>query len=398
MYPILKDGDVVRYHRTSFARVRINDIVLIRQRDSYVTHRVIHKTSRSAVTRGDNNSVSDGYITQNRIVAVVDAVTRNGKTFRPDDLYTHQSHHYLAEIVRLKTVLELSGIPYLFLKGLPLHLYYERAIPRRLYADFDILVDKKDAGRVNGLLRKLGFVSEKKQFYRSYQRFIGADWKEVTYLKKIGRFGVAVDVHFEITFLTHKTKNPFPRLQKAADALTQRFMARKRVITVRGEHYPIMDADDLVLYLFLHYFTHNFRGAHRLGIIRNMLMSERVHWDKVFGVAKQNACVLFLIASLSYYETCHGSVVPRAVRRAYAKEYAYVAWVRSVFMRDIDIFSEGRGTGPERMRRALYMFLLYDGFLGRKILDILNPALILHYIVFTCETVYAGIRGRNTRA
>ena len=68
-----------------------------------------------------------------------------------------QSTLYFQEIVRIKAALEKQNIEYVFLKGLPVHLYYEKTHPRRFYLDADIFSAKRKFYCTQKLLIKNGY-------------------------------------------------------------------------------------------------------------------------------------------------------------------------------------------------------------------------------------------------
>ena len=154
MLPLLRHGDIVFYKKTNLKQACTNDIILVQKNNQAFTHRVIYKTGRYLITKGDNNLESDGRIYPRQIIAKVTQVKRNGKLFNPEDIYLFQSTHYLNEIIKIKQVFEKAGIEYVFLKGLPLHLYFEKTHPRRIYADCDVLLHKKEYIKAKEILEK----------------------------------------------------------------------------------------------------------------------------------------------------------------------------------------------------------------------------------------------------
>jgi hypothetical protein len=69
------------------------------------------------------------------------------------------------EIIKIKRAFEEENIDFVFLKGLPLHLYYEKTHPKRIYADCDVLINKKDFLEAEKIIIKFGYkknVAEKK--------------------------------------------------------------------------------------------------------------------------------------------------------------------------------------------------------------------------------------------
>ncbi len=83
MLPILHPNDVVQYKKINFKQIRINDIILVHKNKRLFTHRIIYKTDRYLITKGDNNLESDGKIYPRQIIGKVAKVKRDGKEFDP---------------------------------------------------------------------------------------------------------------------------------------------------------------------------------------------------------------------------------------------------------------------------------------------------------------------------
>ena len=156
MLPVLHSGDVVFYRKTSLKGIKVNDLVLIKKNNKLFTHRVIYKAV-FLITKGDNNPESDGKIYPRQIIGKVVKVKRDGREFDPNQIYLLQSSLYFQEIIKIKFLFEKQNIDFVFLKGLPLHLYYEGEHPRRIYADCDVLVNKNDFQRAEKTLLKQGY-------------------------------------------------------------------------------------------------------------------------------------------------------------------------------------------------------------------------------------------------
>ena len=71
-----------------------------------------------------------------------------------------QSSTYFSEIIKIKQALEKNGVEFVFLKGLPIHLYFEKSFPRRIYGDCDLLISPDHGNTVDLILIKLGYTSE----------------------------------------------------------------------------------------------------------------------------------------------------------------------------------------------------------------------------------------------
>ena len=142
MFPLFHPNEILYYQKTSFNQIKVNDILLIKKNEQLITHRVIYKSKKYLITKGDNNFFSDGKIYPQQIISQVYAFKRQGKIFPLNTFYLLQSSYYLKEIIKVKSLFEKEKIDFVFLKGLPLHLYFKGFYPKRIYADCDILIDK----------------------------------------------------------------------------------------------------------------------------------------------------------------------------------------------------------------------------------------------------------------
>ena len=157
MLPILYENDVVYFKKITFSEIKVNDLIVFKKKNQLITHRVIYKTKNYLITKGDNNLNSDGKIYPKQILGKVYQIKRNGQIFKPETIYLIQSTHYFSEIVKIKNQFDKEKINYVFLKGLPLHLYFEGTHPKRLYADCDVLVDKRDFDKAEKILFSFGY-------------------------------------------------------------------------------------------------------------------------------------------------------------------------------------------------------------------------------------------------
>lgn len=81
MYPMLKSGvDTVTLKKVS-GPYKKYDLPLYRRRDgSFVLHRIVGAKQSGYVMRGDNQLENEYYVEQDRIIALVVAFCKNGKT------------------------------------------------------------------------------------------------------------------------------------------------------------------------------------------------------------------------------------------------------------------------------------------------------------------------------
>jgi hypothetical protein len=241
---------------------------------------VIFKTAKYIVTKGDNNSKSDGRVYADQIIGKVIKVKRGDRTFAPEELYLIQSIHYSAEIKRINNVFAENKLDFLFLKGLLLHLHYERLPPSRLYADCDVLISPMELKKTIFLLKQQGY-SRAPKHLSSWQAKLKNYDPELVFCKKLkSGFVVTFDLHQELVFqMTELGRLENFYSKKMLADLTQTALETKHMVKIDGVNYPILCADFLILYLLLHLFHHNFEGAFRYYFLKKVLIQETTKND-----------------------------------------------------------------------------------------------------------------------
>lgn len=273
MLPILYPGDLLYFQKTSFSKVRTNDIILVSKKGKMYIHRMIYKNDfikldkQYFIAKGDNNFNSDGKIYPKEVIAKVEKIKRNRQIIDLDNFYLTQSSIYMGEIIKIKRSFEKKRVEFIFLKGLPLHLYYEGTYPRRIYADCDVLVNRNTIRKTEQLFKQLG--------YRMHDASYSSRWKVskenasgISYYKTKNNICVTIDLHFEIAFLMsqiNRLNALYPN--RFIDQMTDQFLKEKCDISIQGECLSVLSPSNLILYLTLHFFHHNHKGIHRLEMI-----------------------------------------------------------------------------------------------------------------------------------
>ena len=249
MKPLILTGDRVRIKKTNYLKLKLNDILVIYLKNKIVAHRLIYKTPNFYITKGDNNIKSDGKIFSKQLIGRVHQLNRKHNKIELDNLYFFQSSVYFQEIVKINKLLEKEKAGYVFLKGLPLHLYYEKSHPRRIYADCDILIDPGDYQIAGRIMKKQGY-SKAESEYSPIHKLLKDKPTEVSFYKKINNFPVVFDIHLEPVFLMNqigRLEALYP--QKLLDRLTNKFLDEKRTVRIQNEDLPILSDANLIIYL-----------------------------------------------------------------------------------------------------------------------------------------------------
>jgi hypothetical protein len=193
-----------------------------------------------------------------------------------------QSSLYWPEIIKLNQTLKQKNVDFVFLKGLPLHLHFNHKIPDRLYYDCDLLIKKKDYQQTKKIFEKLDYKKRNKNLTR-IQNFLKLPQPEHIFEKKVKNFPIHFDVHTQIHFMMSQLGNLnhlYPT--QLIDQLTNQFLANKKIIKLRNHELPILDNENLILYLTLHLFHHNYSGRHRLKFLNQVIKSyQEIDWEKI---------------------------------------------------------------------------------------------------------------------
>ncbi|HVZ66677.1 MAG TPA: nucleotidyltransferase family protein [Patescibacteria group bacterium] len=283
MLPFLRDEDIVYFKRENFNNVKVNDIICVRKGGKIFTHRVVYKNEKFLITKGDNNYISDGKIYPKNVIGLVYKVKRDGLIFGINDLYLIQSTLYFQEIVKIKKAFKKANLDLIFLKGLPIYLYFDRIQPKRIYADCDILVSEKKLATAEAILKQVGY--QREDPYSEYS--IIKHQKEVSYRKIVNGFPVFFDLHSELVFVMSRIGNLnllYP--EELIKELTEKFVNERQVIKVNNENFNILSNENLLIYLCLHLFHHNFKGPHRYDLIMRIL-NQKLDYGYIVRVVHQ---------------------------------------------------------------------------------------------------------------
>ncbi len=385
MAPLLKDGDVVYYRRVKFNELTIDDIVIIKIKKRYRTHRIIYKNDIYIVTKGDNTIDNDGRIYPEQVYGLVFKVKRGKQIFSPHDVYKLQSLFYSNEIQRVSEQLKKNNITFIFLKGLPLHLYYSRHNPKRIYNDCDILISPHDLKKVMVILEKLNY----KYIDISLNEYVKTDIRpEYSFYTDVHGIPVLFDIHTQPVFLlTQVSKLDHLYPTHLIEEMTIEMLNSRRTIILKKKRYPMLAVAFLVVYLGLHFFHHNFRGSYRLAlvdeIIRNELLKRsnqqrKLLWKEILLIIVKYKLESFIYPSFIFLKKYFKTPIPSYFLTS-IKPIGYKLIYTKRNILPIDIFTEQKRilAGIDRFK---HIFILSGRPFYRKIL-ILTDYQVLSMIV-----------------
>lgn len=267
MAPLIIPGDVPLIIKTK--KYRVNDILIFKKEDKLIAHRAIYipQSTSYCITKGDNNLKSDGKIPIDKILGKVEKIKRNGKILELNHVYLTQSTSYFYHTKRVVKALN-KKIPFVILKGLPLHLKCFGKPPKRLYLDIDILIRKGDYKIINKILKAKGFNKAKSNIL------------QINFIKKTRSFPVIIDLHLQpaIGFTKlEKINRLVPNLKEYGDSLFDNIDS----YSLDKTSYPLLNPENQIVYLFLHFYHHNFGSIQRLEFINSIIKKVKPDWKNV---------------------------------------------------------------------------------------------------------------------
>ncbi|GIW65469.1 MAG: hypothetical protein KatS3mg093_448 [Candidatus Parcubacteria bacterium] len=385
MWPILQENDIIYFKKTSFFKIAVNDLIVFRKKRRIICHRVIYKRKSFVITKGDNSFKNDGKIYKRQILGRVYQVKRNGRFFNPETLYLIQSTHYFNEIVKIKSEFDRQKINYLFLKGLPLHLYFEGAHPKRIYADCDVLIDKKDFEKAQNILSEFGY-KKVDLHWSKFGRKLMKEEIEATFFKTINGFSVVFDIHPKLGELAIVHLGYLDNLysEKQSGKLVDYFLSDKKKVIINGERFFILNDFDLILYLALHLFHHNFAGAFRYQFLDTVIRKHKRRLKSIYSQIKKLVqeyelegfvYPVFLLLK-KYYKT----PVPANFLIEIKPKKKYQLWYINTKVLKKNIFDDQTRI-KAGVERFVNLFILSSNNIFKKILIVFNLQ-IIYAVVF----------------
>lgn len=279
MLPFLLEGDVVYWKKITFSRIQPQDIITFYRDNQLITHRVIYKASNYLIARGDNRLKSDGRVYKRQILGRVSHIKRGNEIFDLESIYLLQSTVYIKEILLLKNAFVKKNVLFVFLKGLPIHLFYEKKYPKKIYADCDILIARECFGEINDIFKQLGYQLVLDESLKTRTKF-NHIW-EVSFRKNVNGVLVVFDIHLYAVFLTTQL-GPLSMIypQKLLDQLSRELLINHQIATINNSSFPILPAEYLAVYLGLHIFHHNYKDPQRYLLYINIISRLSKHQTK----------------------------------------------------------------------------------------------------------------------
>lgn len=226
----------------------------------------------------------------------------------------HYVENYLfltGQLTKIVTALNDSGIRSVAFKGPTLALVAYGDLALRQFADVDILVHKRDMDRVKETLTKQGFVP-----FSALDR-----GREAALLRFDNAYafandhGVFVDVHWR-----------FAPLYFSLLPETEGFWERVEPLQIGGQTVMTLSAEDLLLVLCCHGFTHQWERLVWVCDVASLIELRDLDWDFVLQQAKRLGVLRIVLSGLLLAREL-GAALPPQVSNALegnraAKEFA----------------------------------------------------------------------------
>jgi hypothetical protein len=279
---------------------------------------------------------------------------RNNIWYDLQDFYFIQSGFYLEEIKKLETILCAYGISHVFLKGVLVSLRYEGFIPKRIYADCDILINRYDYKKLEKAFTALGYKRDGRSLFSSYKKK-PEQKPEINYVKIVNNIPVVFDVHFEPVFLMTQIEGMNLLYQK--EKLTQLgndIIKRGKRKKIKGFVYSICSISDQILYLALHIFHHNYTDSVRYQLLDAVIRkaSNKQTWkdlqNNILQYNLEGYVYGVFILLTKYFKT----PIPKSFFHA-IRPSSFKKRVNMHYLKRVDIFSQ-----DHRVKAGVVRFIL----------------------------------------
>lgn len=392
MLPILMNGDTIEFIKSSYEELSVNDIVLIYHDGIFLTHRLIYKTKKYCITRGDNNAKSDRQVKPEQVIAKATRFKRKGNWHDTQEMYISQSLTYITEISKLVKLLRQHKIRHVFLKGVMISLRYESRIPQRIYADCDILIQRKQFGQIKSAFRMLGYKIIKEISLGSMSE---NESSEISFIKIVGRMPVIFDVHLEPVFLMTKLHGMNLLYSKdKRDKLGKILIDTSEKIKIGEGSYSLLDPSMQIMYLALHIFHHNYTDIVRLKLIDAVIRKvtkRKGMWRFFVKTTTDYSLYAYINPVLLQLRKYFKTPIPQHVLKSLEIRSLVVRKVGEWAVNSIDIFSQ-ENRMRAGIRRFILIFILSPEPYYKKFLLFLYPGTIKSVFLVIYTKIYMIIK------
>ena len=302
MLPLVHPTDKLIITKTN--KFNLEDIVVYQQKNSLIAHRVIYKTKNHLITRGDNNIKIDKKIPYNQILGVVHQVKRGRDKISLNHIYFSQSIKYFKIINSLVSKLDKENIPYVFLKGLPIYLYYKKSPPQHLYVDIDMLIRKKHLKKVKKILFDINFNISKTSPYINPR----TEPTQYSFFKLDNPANIVIDLHVEPGFGFTKSVH-INSLLPNQTKITSHLFSNSHKVMINDKKISILNPETQIILLLMHFYHHNFKKIHKLSIIET-INQQKISWKQIFTDINKLKLEPFIEPAIILFDRYYPNIVP----------------------------------------------------------------------------------------
>ncbi len=358
----LLPGDVI-YFKKKTGHLLIGDVILIEEKKELSIRKTVYISERYVLAEGQSKKDIRRKILPKHIIGKADFLIRDGQKIVLEDIYKYRAFLYMKEAIKITKELKISNIEFVFLKGIPIHMYYERTYPKRIFRDCDILIQANNFKKVRNILIKLGF--------NPIPNITNMNVKEFNFSKTINGIPVVFDVHTEIVFVAiNKHSNLFYPEEKVAK-LNSIFMNEKVFFTLHKEALPVLSAENFFIYSSLHLFNHNYTGTFRYELLKNVLLEKRLDLAIIQLRIQEFELENFIYPVLLFLKKYYFISVPHSFIKNVKPKKGIVSYIRKNIFKNA-IFDES-SIAHDRRIRLQYHFNLSSAPFYKKIIAMCNP-------------------------
>ena len=372
---ILQDEDIVYFKKTNFSQIKTDDIIMTKKRGNTSIAKVIYRTNKFLITKGASENHEDPKIYKNQVIGKATHIRRRNSQFDINHYYLFRSSIYLQEIIKVNRALQSTNVDFLFLKGLPLHLYFEKTYPKRIYRDCDILVDKKQFNRACMVLKRLGYKEEKLPYLAKNLK----DLPEKNYYIVVEGLRVTFDIHREIVFTTKNICESIFYPKKDIDEITSKFLGEKISLDIQNEKLPALSFENFFIYTALHLSNHDFRGTFRYELLKKVVGKKELNYKQISETINRYQLKNYIHPCLVFLSKYYQIKLPYTFIKSVKPDKKNVKFIQENILNE-GIFIEHTHYHRITIADLIKSFYLSPYPLYKKVLKLLNIKILLNFM------------------
>lgn len=335
MYPLLRDGDIVYYTSIRKEDIRVDDILVIRCNDRYITHRVVNVIRGEIVTKGDNVSCADRCNKVSEIIGIVYQVKRGELVFPISHLYKLQGKIYKQELQKVIKLLDELNVSYVVVSGLPVYVHYEKKYPNILNLDCDILMNGKALRPLTSQMNELGY-----DLHEGF--FSGSRKLKYTFIKKKSVYRVVINFYtLPPIGISNSDIIKYIYGSHLRSQLAKEMISQSEITWSMGFPVKLLKREMLILSIALQIFHHNFEGYFRYVLLSKLITTfykDNCMWDKSVSLIKKYKLdfivyLVFRLLIIHFDTQIPFCVIERIQPRRFLKTFIRVYEYRNIWQR-----------------------------------------------------------------